>query len=88
MITKDYTILAPEGMHARPATALVKLGRQFQATILLKKGIKEVKMNSLLNILSMGVKGGEVVNMSFDGVDEAAAAEALDIFFKEGLKDW
>jgi phosphotransferase system HPr (HPr) family protein len=88
MITKDYTILAPEGMHARPATALVKLARQFQASILLKKGMKEVKLNSLLNILSMGVKGGEVVTVLLDGVDEGTAADALDAFFKEGLKDW
>ena len=88
MITRDYTILAPAGMHARPATALVKLARQFQASILLKKGIKEVKMNSLLNILSMGVKGGEAVTVLLDGADEGAAAEALDVFFKEGLKDW
>ena len=88
MITREFTILAPEGMHARPATALVKLARQFQSGILLKKGIKEVKMNSLLNILSMGVKGGEVVTVLVEGVDEVQAAEALDFFFKEGLKDW
>ena len=83
MITRDFTILAPEGMHARPATALVKLARQFQSDILLKKGIKEVKMNSLLNILSMGVKGGEVVTVLVEGVDEGAAVEALDVFFKQ-----
>jgi len=88
MITRDFTILAPEGMHARPATALVKLARQFQSDILLKKGIKEVKMNSLLNILSMGVKGGDVVTVLVEGVDEGVAAEALHVFFKEGLKDW
>ena len=88
MITRDFTILAPEGMHARPATALVKLARQFQSDILLKKGIKEVKMNSLLNILSMGVKGGEVVTVLVEGVDEGVAAEAFDAFFKKGLKDW
>jgi phosphocarrier protein HPr len=88
MITREYTISAPEGMHARPATALVKLSRQFQSVILLKKGIKEVKMNSLLNILSMGVKGGEVVTVLVEGVDEGTAAEAMDTFFKEGLKDW
>jgi phosphotransferase system HPr-like phosphotransfer protein len=45
-------------------------------------------MNSLLNILSMGVKGGEVVTVLVEGVDEAAAAEALNTFFKQGLKDW
>ena len=88
MITRDFTILAPEGMHARPATALVKLARQFQSSILLKKGATEVKMNSLLNIMSMGVKAGDVIKVSVEGVDEAAAVEALNTFFKQGLKDW
>ena len=75
-------------MHARPATALVKLTRQFQSGILLKKGTREVNMNSLLNIMSMGVKAGDVIKVSVEGVDEAMAAEALDMFFKQGLKDW
>lgn len=88
MITKDYTILASEGMHARPATALVKLVRPFSSTVLIKKGEKEVKMNSLLNILSMGVKGGDVVTIIAMGEDEGMVAEALDMFFKEGLRDW
>ena len=88
MITREFTILAPEGMHARPATALVKLTRQFQSAILLKKGATEVKMNSLLNIMSMGVKAGDAIKVSVEGVDEAAAAEALDTFFNQGLKDW
>jgi len=88
MITRDYTILAQEGMHARPATALVKLARQFSSVVLLKKGTKEARLNSLLNILSMGVKGGEIVTLVLEGQDEGAAAEAFDEFFKEGLKDW
>jgi phosphocarrier protein HPr len=88
MITHEFAILAREGMHARPATALVKLARQFQSAILLRNGATEVKMNSLLNIMSMGVKAGDVIKVSVEGVDETAAAEALDTFFKQGLKDW
>lgn len=88
MITKEYLILAPEGMHARPATAMVKLARQFQAVIQLKKGEKIAKLNSLLNILSLGIKGGEAVVLEFEGPDEAAAAGAFDGFFADNLKDW
>ena len=66
MISKTYTILAPEGMHARPATAMVKLVKQFQCTIVLKKGEKQARLNSLLNILSMGIKGGEAVVIEID----------------------
>jgi phosphocarrier protein len=88
MITKEYLILAPEGMHARPATAMVKLAKQFQATIQLRKGAKVVKLNSLLNILSLGIKGGEAVVLEFEGTEEVAAAGAFDTFFANNLKDW
>lgn len=88
MITKEYLILAPEGMHARPATAMVKLAKQFQAAVQLKKGEKKVKLNSLLNILSLGIKGGEAVVLEFEGADEAVAAGAFDTFFANNLKDW
>jgi phosphocarrier protein HPr len=88
MITKEYLILAPEGMHARPATAMVKLAKQFQAVIQLKKGRKTAKLNSLLNILSLGIKGGEPILLEFEGADEAAAAAAFDGFFANNLKDW
>jgi phosphotransferase system HPr (HPr) family protein len=88
MIIKEYLILAPEGMHARPATAMVKLAKQFQTVVQLKKGEKKVKLNSLLNILSLGIKGGEAVVLEFEGADEAAAAGAFDHFFANNLKDW
>ena len=88
MITKQYLILAPEGMHARPATAMVKLARPFQAVIQMRKGEKAAKLNSLMGILAMGIKGGEAVVLEFEGVDETAAAAAFDDFFAQNLKDW
>lgn len=88
MISKTYTILAPEGMHARPATAMVKLAKQFQSVIFLKHGEKGTKLNSLLGVLGMGIKGGATVVVEIDGADEGAAATAFDTFFAANLKDW
>ena len=88
MISKAYTILAPEGMHARPATAMVKLGKQFQSIIFLKYGEKAARLNSLLSILSMGIKGGATIVIEIDGADEGAAEAAFDTFFAANLKDW
>jgi phosphocarrier protein HPr len=87
MIEKRYAILAPEGIHARPATALVRLTRQFKSVIQLQKGETIVRLNSLLNILSLGAKGGDTISILIEGEDEASAAQALDIFFTEHLKD-
>ena len=83
MIRKDYIILAPEGIHARPAAALVKLARGFKAAVYLIKGEKTVQLNSLLNLLSMGAKGGDTITVSIEGEEEEMAAEALDRFFTE-----
>jgi len=87
MITKDYVILAAEGMHARPATALVKLTKKFKSSFSLKKDEKIIKLNSMLNILSMGAKGGETISVIIEGEDELLASEALDEFFNEQLKN-
>jgi phosphocarrier protein HPr len=87
MITKDYIITSAEGIHARPATALVKLTRNFKSTISIKKGERVVKLNSLLNILSLGAKGGETISIITEGEDENDAMAAIDQFFTEHLKD-
>ena len=87
MIEKEYIIMAPEGMHARPATALVKLAKHFSSVISLRKGEKTIRLNSLLNILAMGAKGGDSISILIEGEDEAAAAEALDQFFTQQLRD-
>ena len=86
MITKDYIITAAEGMHARPATALVKLTKQFRSAISIKKGDRTVKLNSLLNILGLAIKGGDTISIITEGEDEVTAAVAVDTFFQEELK--
>jgi len=87
MISKDYIITSAEGIHARPATALVKLTKNYKSVISIKKGEKIVKLNSLLNILSLAAKGGETISIIAEGEDETAAIEAIDQFFNEHLKD-
>jgi phosphocarrier protein HPr len=85
MISKEYTILAPEGIHARPATALVRLAKKFKSGISLKKDDKTIQLNSMLNILALSTKGGDVVSVVIDGEDEIEAASAVDVFFNEQL---
>jgi len=87
MITKEYIITAAQGLHARPATTLIRLTKNFQSSISLKKADKIIKLNSMLNILSLGIKGGDQVSVIVDGEDEISAVIALDEFFKDQLKD-
>lgn len=87
MIANDYIILAPQGMHARPATVLIKLVKNFKSAVSLKKDNKTIRLNSMLNILSLIIKGGETITVIVDGEDEAEAAQAIGLFFTEQLKD-
>ncbi|MDB5151899.1 MAG: HPr family phosphocarrier protein [Mucilaginibacter sp.] len=87
MISKDYMIMAPQGIHARPATTLIRLTKNFKSAVSLKRGDKVVRLNSMLNILSMTIKGGETISVIVEGEDEANAAQAIDLFFTEQLKD-
>ena len=86
MITTNHIILAPQGLHARPVTTLIRLAKGFKSNISLQKGDKTVKLNSMLNILSLTIKGGETITITIDGEDEAEASVAISQFFTKELK--
>lgn len=87
MISKDYLITAPEGLHARPATRLVRLAKEYNSIISLKKADHVVRLNSMLNILTLGAKGGDTLTLLVEGEDELEAYTALDNFFSHELKN-
>jgi phosphocarrier protein len=86
MISKDYIITSAEGIHARPATALIRLAKKYKSVVSLKKGENSIRLNSMLNILTFGAKGGDTITVIIEGEDEADAAQAIDDFFTAELK--
>lgn len=86
MIAKDYLITATGGLHARPATHLIRLVKRYKSVTILKKGDRSVKLNSMLNVLSMALQGGDTITILVEGEDEAEASAAIGAFFKEELK--
>lgn len=77
MITREIVMGNKSGMHARPATLWVQTASQFQSSVRLVKGERDVDGKSLLSLLSLGLSGGSTFQFSVIGPDEAAAAEAL-----------
>lgn len=86
MISNDYIITVPEGIHARPATTLIRVVKKYKSVVHVKKGEKIILLNSMLNLLAIGAKGGDTVTIIIDGEDENDAAQAIDNFFTEQLK--
>jgi len=52
----------------------------------LKKVVKQIKLNSLLNILALTLKKGDVIHIHIDGEDETEASAAVDAFFLEQFR--
>jgi len=80
-----YTIQEKVGIHARPAGLLVKEVKKYQSTVTIVKDDKSVNAIKLMALMGMGIKCGDTVTVQVEGPDEADAAAALEVFFKEHL---
>jgi phosphotransferase system HPr (HPr) family protein len=68
-------VIDPIGLHARPASQIVKLVKESGVTVMLgRPGDKLVKANSPLMLMAMKVKTGETLVIAVESDDEAAAA--------------
>lgn len=80
-----YTIIDPEGIHARPAGVLVKEAAKYPCNVTIAKDGREVDAKRIMGVMSLGVKCGQEITMKTDGDEEEAAADALLAFLKENL---
>ena len=77
MVVKEVTVKSATGLHARPATLLVKEASGFKSDVSLEFNGKKANAKSLIGVLSLAVTSGAVIKVSASGDDEAAAAEAV-----------
>lgn len=80
-----YVITDPEGIHARPAGALVKAAGAFTSKITIGKDGKDVDAKRIFGIMGLAAKQGQEIVLKADGEDEDAAIEGLCTFLKENL---
>ena len=85
MRTFEYAIIDELGIHARPAGMLVKEVKKYDAKITLSAKGKTMDAGKLMMIMGMGIKQGDVVTVSAEGVDEDTAIAALEKIFNENL---
>lgn len=78
----QYTIKDPNGLHARPAGLLVQEAQKYQSRVKLTKEGKSADLKRLFAVMGMNVKCGQTVEVTVEGPDEEAAAQALEAFFQ------
>lgn len=77
MIKKEVVVSSSTGLHARPATLLVKKASLFKSDITIEHNGKEANIKSLIGVLSLAVTSGATITIKASGDDEALAAEEI-----------
>ncbi len=79
--TRTVTITNSEGLHARAASLVADLVRQYGSKVRLVKNQERVEGTEVLQILSLGVAQGEELLIEAIGHDAEAVLDALEQLF-------
>ncbi|KAB3530494.1 HPr family phosphocarrier protein [Alkaliphilus pronyensis] len=77
MIEKKVIIQNEIGLHARPASLVVKAATGFKSDIYFIKDKNLFNCKSIMNVLSMGALKGQELILQADGPDEEKAIDAI-----------
>ncbi|ASW42900.1 MULTISPECIES: HPr family phosphocarrier protein [Eubacteriales] len=77
MVSKDVVVNNGTGLHARPATLLVKKASSFKSDVSIEYNGKKANVKSLIGVLSLGVTKGAKITIIANGDDEAKAVEEI-----------
>lgn len=77
MVSKEVKILNKQGLHARPATAMVNTAAKFKSEIFICRDEKKVNGKSILGLLVLAAESGAKLNIEAYGPDETEAVDAL-----------
>ena len=86
MIAKEVCVKNSSGLHARPATLLVKKASSFKSDISIEFNGKNANVKSLIGVLSLAVTKDAVIKVVASGDDEALAVEEI-VKLVETLED-
>ena len=85
MISKNFTVISPGGLHARPVANLVTLAKSFGAQLTITCDGQTAPLKNPIKLLALGVGKGSVVTITADGADELAAMDRITQFFDKEL---
>jgi len=87
MIRKEIEVVNKLGLHARPATMLVKTASRFSSKITIKKEELSVDAKSIMGVLILAAQKGSILMLDVDGPDEEEASKAVAELFARGFDE-
>ena len=81
----SYKIKEKTGLHGRIATKIVNKCKEFESDVSIVFNGRIGETDSIVSIVSIGAKQGDVINVIIDGSDEVEVYKELKLFIKENL---
>lgn len=75
---REYTILDEAGLHARPASLLVKEATRFDNEIMIEFEGKRLTLKSIMAVMSLGAPKDSVIAIDVEGDDAEIVFNALE----------
>ncbi|MEM3836069.1 HPr family phosphocarrier protein [Pyrobaculum sp.] len=82
-----FKLINKAGLHARPAAVLVQEIKKFQSQITIIKDNKIADAKNVLQVLSLGVDAGDIVEIIINGPDEDQVAAVIERLITKTLPE-
>ena len=86
-IERQVEIVNPDGFHARPAAAFVRLAESFRCDLWLEKDGVEVNAKSILGVMALAAEKGSQLMIRAKGDDADDALTALGDLIAGGFEE-
>lgn len=83
MVERGVIVKWRAGLHARPASELVKIANKFKSKIKIRKSNTEIDGKSVIGIMTLGAAYKTNLTIIIDGDDEEEALTAILNLFEQ-----
>lgn len=84
MFSKKIKIKISAGLEARPVALLVQIASQYESSIYIEYGDKNINAKSIMGMMSIGLSEGKEINIIIDGKDEQEAMNEIEKYLCSG----
>ncbi len=77
IVEKIITVGNSKGIHARPASKIVALAKEFKSEIIINKDEDTVNAKSIMGVLMLAAPKGTILNIKAEGEDANCAINKL-----------
>lgn len=85
IVSDSVVVVNPSGLHARPASVLAGLARQFECELHLQKGDRSANARSVSAVMGLEVEKGDKIALVANGPDAQKAIDHILPRLREGL---